>query len=298
MSFVSARRIVLGAGLAVALCLGSGLATAAPAAPDSKDKAAGSADKIRQALDQPITLDINEQPLSAALAKIREQTKVNFVVDKLLLQQMGMDPDQVTVTLKLKDAKARTCLRSILSPYNLGYAIIGDTVLISTDDMVMQRQMKQRVSVDLEKVDLAAALKQLSKETATNLLLDTRVPAKESKATVTLQLDDVPLDTAIRLVAEAGGLRPVQVGNVMLVTTKNLANEMRNDPELMQNAQQQQQEIQMMQQRRIQMMMQQQGGAPAIFQPVNPQPPPPAPADEKPAEDKKPDPKDTPDKDK
>jgi hypothetical protein len=297
MSFVSARRVVLGAGLAVALCLASGFATAAPAAPDSKDKAAGSADKIRQALDQPIALEISEQPLSAALAKIREQTKVNFVVDKMLLQQMGMDPDQLPVTLKIKDAKARTCLRSILSPYNLGYAIIGDTVLISTDDMVMQRQMKQRVSIDLEKVDLAAALKQLSKETATNLLLDTRVPAKDAKSTVTLQLDDVPLDTAIRLVAEAGGLRPVQVGNVMLVTTKNLANEMRNDPELMQNAQQQQQQIQMLQQQRFQMMMQQQGNL-GIVQPLQPQPatPPPA-AEEKKVEDK-PDPKDTPDKDK
>jgi hypothetical protein len=198
----------------------------------------------------------------------------------MLIQQMGYDPEQMPVSAKLKDAKARTCLRSVLSPYNLGYAIIGDTVLISTDDMVMQRQMKQRVSVDLDKVDLAAALKQLSRETATNLMLDSRVPAKEGKATVSLQLDDVPLDTAVRLVAEAGGLKPIQVGNVMLVTTKALANEMRNDPELMTGAQTPQQEIQMLQQKRM-LMLQQQQFAPPIFQPVNPPPPPPA---DKPAE--------------
>jgi hypothetical protein len=276
-------------GLALALCVAAGdaqLASAAPVDPESKDKASSPAEKIRQALDQPISLDIAEQPLTQALNKIREQTKINFVVDRMFIQQMGYDPEQMPVSAKLKDAKARTCLRTVLSPYNLGYAIIGDTVLISTDDMVMQRQMKQRVSIDLDKVDLAAALKQLSRETATNLLLDTRVPAKETKSTVTLQLEDVPLETAIKLVAEAGGLKQVQVGNVMLVTTKALANEMRNDPELMTAAQTPQQEIQMLQQKRM-WMIQQQQMAPQIFQPVNPPPPPPA---EKPAEEKKSDP--------
>jgi hypothetical protein len=286
MSFVAVCQGILGAGLALALTVVAGLASAAPADQESKDKATTPTEKIRQALDQPIALDITEQPLTQALNKIREQTKINFVVDRMLIQQMGYDPEQMPVSAKLKDAKARTCLRSVLSPYNLGYAIIGDTVLISTDDMVMQRQMKQRVTVDLDKVDLAAALKQLSRETATNLLLDSRVPVKEGKTTVTLQLEDVPLDTAIKLVAEAGGLKPVQVGNVMLVTTKALANEMRNDPELMTAAQTPQQEIQMLQQRRM-LMMQQQQLAPQIFQPVQPPPPPPA---EKTGEEKKADP--------
>jgi type II secretory pathway component GspD/PulD (secretin) len=280
MAFASVRPGVLIAALVLALTLTVAPASAAPADSETKDKAAGPAEKIRKALDQPITVDINEQPLTHALNQIREQTKINFVVDRMLIQQMGYDPEQMPVSAKLKDARARTCLRAVLGPYNLGYAIIGDTVLISTDDMVMQRQMKQRVSIDLDKVDLAAALKQLSRETATNLLLDSRVPAKDGKTTVSLQLEDVPLDTAIRLVAEAGGLKPVQVGNVMLVTTKALANEMRNDPELMTGAQTPQQEIQMLQQKRM-LMLQQQQFAPPIFQPVNPPPPPPA---EKPAE--------------
>jgi hypothetical protein len=278
MSFVSVRPGALVAALTLVLAVAVAPASAAPADPETKDKAAGPAEKIRKALDQPINLDINEQPLTHALNQIREQTKINFVVDRMLIQQMGYDPEQMPVSAKLKDAKARTCLRSVLSPYNLGYAIIGDTVLISTDDMVMQRQMKQRVSVDLDKVDLAAALKQLSHETATNLMLDSRVPAKEGKTTVSLQLDDVPLDTAVRLVAEAGGLKPVQVGNVMLVTTKALANEMRNDPELMTGAQTPQQEIQMLQQKRM-LMLQQQQFAPPIFQSVIPPPPPAAPVE-------------------
>jgi hypothetical protein len=45
-------------------------------------------------------------------------------------------------------------------------------------------------------------------------------------------MEDVPLETAVRLVAEMAGLKPVKVGNVLFVTTKTLANEMRNDPDL------------------------------------------------------------------
>jgi hypothetical protein len=224
---------LLAAGLALTLALTPAALLAAPVAPDNKDKTASPAEKIKKQLDQNISLEITEQPLTLALNQIREQTKINFVIDKWTIQQMGLDPEQMPVNVKLKDVKVRTALRSVLSPYNLGYAIIGDTVLISTDDMAMHRQMKQRVSVELEKVDLAAALKQLSRETATNLMLDTRV-GKEAKTEVSLQMEDVPLETAVRLVSEMAGLKPVKVGNVLFVTTKTLANEMRNDPDLVQ----------------------------------------------------------------
>ena len=212
--------------------------TAAPAAPDDKDKTASPAEKIKKQLDQNISLEITEQPLTLALNQIREQTKINFVWSiKFTIQQLGLDPEQMPVNVKLKDVKVRTCLRSVLSPYNLGYAIIGDTVFISTDEMVMHRQLRQRVSIDLEKVDLATALKQLSRESATNVLLDSRVKDKDAKAEITLQMEDVPLETAVRLVCEMAGVKPVKVGNVLFVTTKALANEMRSDPDLTQPGQ-------------------------------------------------------------
>ena len=98
-----------------------------------------------------------------------------------------------------------------------------------------------------------------------------------------------------RSVAEAGGLKHVKVGNVLLVTTKVLATEMKNDPELMQGgAQSAQQEMQMIQQKRMMMIQQGMQGAP-MFQPVNPPPPGAAPTvektpekpDDKPVDDKK-----------
>jgi type II secretory pathway component GspD/PulD (secretin) len=221
------RRLVL-AAFVVALL--PALACAAPTPADARDNEATPAEKIKKQLDQAITLEITDQSVNAALKQIRERTHINFVVDRFTIQQTGYDPEQVQINVKLKEVKARSCLRSILAPYNLGYAIIGDTVLISTDDMVMQRQIKQRVSIDLDKIDFADAVKQVARDTGTSIVLDPRV-AKDANVQVTLQLDDVPLETAVRLMAETAGLKPVRVGNVLFVTTKANAAELRADPD-------------------------------------------------------------------
>ncbi len=199
---------------------------------DDKDKAPSGADKARRQLDGTVTLEQTDQPLSAALKNLRERADLNLVVDRAGMMQAGLDPEQLLVSINLKDVKTKSALRALLAPHNLGYAIIGDTILVSTDELAMQRQLKQRVSVDVDKLDLAAALKQLSKETAANVVLDSKVPARARQTAVSLQMEDVPLETAVKLLAEAGGLKPVKVGNVYLVTTRARANEMLSDPEL------------------------------------------------------------------
>jgi hypothetical protein len=221
------------AGAVLAWAVAPSLLSAAPAA---SEKAVSPIDKLHTALDKTITLKIERQPLSVAVDMLREKSKINFVLDGLTIQQMlGFTPDQPPspVEANFKDVKVRTALRTILSPYSLSFACIGDTVVITTEDMAMLRQMRQRVNLDLSKVEFAAALKSLSRDTATNLILDSRVE-KEAKATVSIQLEDVPLETAVRLLAEMAGLKPVRVGNVLFVTKKETANEMRADPDLQQ----------------------------------------------------------------
>jgi hypothetical protein len=294
MLSVILRKHLFAAGLVLALT--PALLTAAPAAP-AKGKTATPAEKVRTDLDQSCNVDINEQPLDLALKQLHELTKINFVLDWWTLQQMGMQPAQMPVSVKLKDVKVKSALRSVLTPFQLSYAIIGDTVLISTDDMVMYKQMRQRVSLDFEKEDLATALKKLARETATNLLVDSRA-AKEAKMEVSLQMEDVPLETAVRLMAEMAGLKPVRVGNVLFVTTKTNAAEMRADPDLTQpGGPRNPQEMQLM----IQQGLIAPGGVPVAppappvaapgigAVPVNPPPP---------AEEKKTEPTEKPDKDK
>jgi type II secretory pathway component GspD/PulD (secretin) len=223
-------RTLLLAGL-LSLTLASCPAWAAPVPSEAAARPVSAADGIRKELNRIISLEVDQQPLALAVAQVHELTKINFVLDRVTLAQNGIDPDQLTVSLKLKDVKARSALRSLLTPYNLNFAILGDTVLVSTDDVAMLRQVRQRVSIDLEKVDLAKALKQLARETGTNLIVDTRA-GKDAQTPVTLQMEDVPLETAVRLMAEMVNLKPVRVGNTLFVTTKANANELRNDPDL------------------------------------------------------------------
>ena len=58
---------------------------------------------------------------------------------------------------------------------------------------------------------------------------------KEGQSPVTLQVEDIGLDAAVRLLAEMAGLKPVRVGNILFVTTKQSAQEMRGEPDLAPN---------------------------------------------------------------
>ncbi len=219
----------------LAAALTPALTSAAPAAPE-KETVVSPVEKLRKDLDKPISLKIEKQPLSAAVEMLRQKTGIAFGLDALTIQQqLGFTPDQppTPVDIDVKDAKLRNVLRAILAPYNLDFAPIGDTVVITTDDAAMYRQMRQRINVDLEKVDFATALRQIARETAVNLILDSRVE-KDASAKVSLQMEDAPLETAVRLLAEMANLKPVRVGNVLFITSKANANEMRQDPDIAQ----------------------------------------------------------------
>jgi hypothetical protein len=218
----------------LSLLLASALG-AAPAEPKADGPSA--VEKVRKALNQPVTVKIDKQPLSAAVDMLREKTKLNLVLDgPTIQQQLGFTPDMpnVAVDVDLKDVPVRTALREVLDPYGLTYVVIGDAVILTTDEMAMSRQLRQRVSVDMDKVDVADALQKVARDAGVNVLLDSRV-MKDAGDKVTLRLEDVPVETAVRLLAEMAGLKPVRVGNVLFVTSKENAAEMRNDPELSQS---------------------------------------------------------------
>jgi hypothetical protein len=192
------------------------------------------AERIRRALEMQISLDLPQHSLTEAIRLLQDQTRLNFVLDRLTIQQMGINPDEAQVTTSSK-MKVGPGLRRILSQHNLNYVIIGDMVLITSEEMAIQRQMRQRVSVKFENLQLKAALRQLARETATNLVIDTRVSQNALKP-VTVTLEEVPLDTAVKLLANMADLKPVQVGNVLYVTTKANAAELREIPEIGQPA--------------------------------------------------------------
>jgi type II secretory pathway component GspD/PulD (secretin) len=214
------------------LALGLALVLAVPAVavpkPDEQSKGDSPAEKCRKALEQPQSVNFEGLTLAAAIDSLRELAKVNFVLDRATIQTMEISPDDTPVTMKLTNVKLRTILKSLLSQYKLAYVVEQEIVLITSEQAAIDRQVHQRVSVDFDQVPLEKALKQLGKETGTNLVLDPR-QAPKVKDDVTLKLEDVPLEIAVRLMAEMAGLRSVRQSNVLFVTTKDVAAELRKE---------------------------------------------------------------------
>jgi hypothetical protein len=217
---------------AVLSCALAGFTAAAPAPSAAKTAdAAPTAATARERLNSAVTLQVRELSLRAAVDALRAQAKVNIVLDSLTIQQqLGFTPDQppAAVNIDLKDVPLRVALRRLLDPYGLSYAVVGDAVVVSTEEGAAAQQLRQRVSVDFDKVELSDALRRLARDTGAPLVQDTRAE-KEGATKVTLHLEDVPLETAVRLLSEMANLKPVRVGKVLFVTTKAVALEMRQD---------------------------------------------------------------------
>ncbi|MBI3411031.1 MAG: hypothetical protein HY040_22080 [Planctomycetes bacterium] len=196
------------------------------------------AEKIRKALDQQMVLDYTGQSIFEAVEHFKEKTQLNFTLDTIALQQIGiiLDPANPTlgpVNIKAdKYTKVRTALQRMLNAFSLTYVILEDSVLITTEELGVHRQMRQRVSVSYKDVPLAKALKELARAHALSMVIDPRM-TKEAQAPVTLEVEDATLETAVRLLAEIGGMKAVRMGNVLFVTSESRADKIRKEEQQM-----------------------------------------------------------------
>jgi hypothetical protein len=78
------------------------------------------------------------------------------------------------------------------------------------------------VTANIAKQPLEGALKELVKESGFNIVLDVRAKEK-ADANVAGDFANVPLDTAVRILADMADLKPVLLDNVLYVTTKENA---------------------------------------------------------------------------
>jgi hypothetical protein len=78
------------------------------------------------------------------------------------------------------------------------------------------------VLISLDKAPLENALKEISSSTGYNIVLDRNKLNKE-KAQVSAELSNVPVDTAVRILADLAELDVVKLDNVLYVTTRENA---------------------------------------------------------------------------
>ncbi|MBX9625865.1 MAG: hypothetical protein K2X82_18845 [Gemmataceae bacterium] len=211
-----------------ALGLFAALALAAPAAAADPAPAPDRLADARRVLDEPGDFVYDATTLAAVVADLRERARVGITLDPALAQS-GIDPNGLAVSgVNLKGAKFRDGLRAVLEPFGLRFGLTRAGVYISTEDGLTARQLRQRVDVDGEPAPFAAAVKKLAAGTGANVVLDPRLKDR-ADTPVALKLDDVPLETAVRLLAEVADLRAVRLNNVLFVTTRERAEKLRPD---------------------------------------------------------------------
>jgi hypothetical protein len=189
--------------------------------------------ELRLALERAEGIAIDNQPLTVTVSRLRTDLRLNFVLDEDTLDRCGIDPEKCSVNFVAPARRSlRPALREALSGHGLALALVGDAAVITREDVAAYLQLRQRVTVRLERVSLTAALRRLSQQTAVNLIVDPR-RLREAESPLTLTLVEVPLDTAVRLLAERAGLRAVRQGNALFVTDCRRAEELRREPELL-----------------------------------------------------------------
>jgi type II secretory pathway component GspD/PulD (secretin) len=210
---------------------GSLVAAPGPKTDPKPERTAGEA--IRKALESSGNFDFTSVTLSAVMNTLSEQYKINIVIDRMVIQQMGLEPEIMNVELKMKEGKLRAAMRAMVGQYNLTFVTVGDSLLITTEEMAVYRQLKQRINVDFDNVPLSKAVKELSGRHGVSVVIDPRaVKTKAAENPISLQVDDVPFEAAIRLLCEMADLKPARMGNVIFVTTEARADRLKDGDSL------------------------------------------------------------------
>jgi hypothetical protein len=90
---------------------------------------------------------------------------------------------------------------------------------------------------ELENVSLPAALLRMAKASGMNVVLDPRaLTTEQAKLTVTCQFDNVPVDTAVRILANMADLQMVRLDNVLYITTPKRASQLQAETKPADNA--------------------------------------------------------------
>jgi hypothetical protein len=164
-----------------------------------------------------ITFDVNEAAFEAA--GLKDVLNAPLVTDGRPLA-------------KMIDIRFERLLRKILARIpgvEATFVVHDDAIEITTREAVLARVYGNNsrrglplVYAEFEKQSLEDALKELAKQSEFNILVDPR-PAEKIRTGVTAKLKNVPLDSAVQLLADMADLKAVLKDNVLYVTSKENA---------------------------------------------------------------------------
>jgi type II secretory pathway component GspD/PulD (secretin) len=179
---------------------------------------------------------LDDAPLRDVLEFLSDKYKVTFVVDTQAFEQAnvggGKSVEDSQVRLpKMPGVALETVLRYLTAQIDGTYLVRRNYIEITTrhrqvleafGPAVSYESAPPTVNVAFEARPLDKALADLAAQSGKNLVLDPRVQDRET-LTVTAQLLNTPIDSAVKVVADMAGLQPVVLENVYYITTKENA---------------------------------------------------------------------------
>jgi hypothetical protein len=185
------------------------------------------ATKAKAALEEVGNVVVENKSLTDFVAFVKARTRLDVQLDGAALGQTGMDPNMPQLSVNARDVPFREAVDAALAPIGLKIGAVGGVLVISTEDGLIVKQMRQKVGVSTGTAGEIFA--KLRAKTGANIVIDPRQKQKIAEATCELDLTDVTLETAVRLVAEVAGYRAIRMGNILYVTTNERAKELRPD---------------------------------------------------------------------
>lgn len=185
------------------------------------------AGKVRTVLNETGFVVLENKSLTDFVTYVKSKTRAEVILDHGALAMIGMDANAPILTVSARDVPLREGFAQALAPLGLKIGIVGGTIVISSEEGLISRQMRQRVSITPGPA--GAVLTDLASRTGANVVIDPRQKKMIAEAGCDLELNDVALETAVRLAAEVSGFRALRMGNVLFVTTNERAKELRPD---------------------------------------------------------------------
>jgi hypothetical protein len=178
-------------------------------------------------------------PLQEVLDMLAARFDLAFAINEAAFKAEGVEDVKAAHVAeqgipKMADTRLDTVLRRILARVPAGsgatYLLRADGIEITTGDRLMQEvwgityagPLLPLANASFEKRPLEDALRELADATDFTILVDAQA-AEKARTPVTARLANVPLDTAVRLLADMADMRSFLVANTLYVTTRTKA---------------------------------------------------------------------------
>jgi hypothetical protein len=177
------------------------------------------------------TCELEPGPLKDALVFLGDRFGVSITVDREAFKAIGIqDIDSQNVSLsRVSNMKIGEILQLLLSPVAGNYQEQdGVVIVVPQEHMVAEHQLRRPVDAAFDKIPLTEALDRLSASLGVSVVVDGRV-AKQAQSAVSGTFHNVPIDTAVRLLADMAELKMVAVDNALYVTSNENAQQLRRE---------------------------------------------------------------------